>query len=91
VISRTFALLNTYAQSASDEETKTQQLAKESQNPVANLISVPFQNHFNFGVGPNDATQWILTVQPVIPITLNKDWDLMTADLVAAARRSWWR
>jgi hypothetical protein len=61
------------AESASEEESQTEKLAKETQNPVANLISVPFQNNFNFGIGPNDATQWVLNVQPVIPITLNKD------------------
>ena len=55
------------AESASDEESRTEKLAKETQNPVANLISVPFQNNFNFGIGPNDATQWVLNVQPVIP------------------------
>jgi hypothetical protein len=27
------------------------------------------QNNFNFGIGPDDATQWVLNVQPVIPIT----------------------
>jgi hypothetical protein len=54
-------------------ESETERLAKETQNPVANLISVPFQNNFNFGIGPNDATQWVLNIQPVIPITLNKD------------------
>ena len=64
------------AEPATDPESKSaEELAKETQNPVANLISVPFQNNFNFGLGPNDATQWILNVQPVIPITLNKDWN----------------
>ena len=66
----TFALLSAYAaESRSDEDSKTEDLAKESQNPIANLISVPFQNNFNFGIGPNDSTQWDLNVQPVIPIT----------------------
>src|SRR5271166_3872603 len=75
----TFALFSAYAaESVSDEDSKTEELAKETQNPISNLISVPFQNNFNFGVGPNDATQWILNVQPVIPITLNKDWNLIT-------------
>ena len=46
-------------------ESETERLARETQNPIANLISVPFQNNFNFGIGPNDATQWILNVQPV--------------------------
>ena len=66
------------AESDNEQESKTEELAKETQNPVANLISVPFQNNFNFGIGPNDATQWVLNVQPVIPITLNKDWNLIT-------------
>ena len=70
------------AESDNEQESKTEELAKETQNPVANLISVPFQNNFNFGVGPNDATQWILDVQPVIPITLNKDWNLITRTIV---------
>jgi hypothetical protein len=63
-------------------DSRTEELAKETQNPVANLISVPFQNNFNFGIGPNDATQWVLNVQPVIPITLNKDWNLITRTIV---------
>jgi len=64
------------AQPDTDHESKsTEELAKETQNPVANLISVPFQNNFNFGIGPNDTTQWVMNVQPVIPITLNKDWN----------------
>jgi hypothetical protein len=46
------------AEAATEQESRTEQLAKETQNPVANLISVPFQNNFNFGIGPNDATQW---------------------------------
>ena len=68
---------------ATDPEPKSaEELAKETQNPVANLISVPFQNNFNFGIGPNDTTQWVLNVQPVIPISLNKDWNLITRTIM---------
>ena len=70
------------AESGNEQESRTEELAKETQNPVANLISVPFQNNFNFGIGPNDATQWVLNVQPVIPITLNKDWNLITRTII---------
>jgi hypothetical protein len=78
-----FALLSANAaESVSDQESQTEKLAKETQNPIANLISVPFQNNFNFGIGPNDVTQWILNVQPVIPITLNKDWNLITRTII---------
>ena len=29
-------------------------LAKKTQNPLSNLISLPFQNNTNFGIGPDD-------------------------------------
>lgn len=58
------------------------ELAKAVQNPVANLISVPFQNNFNFGVGPREVTQWVLNVQPVIPIKLNDNWNLITRTII---------
>lgn len=70
------------AQDAPDPSKNNEALAKEVQNPVANLISVPFQNNFNFGIGPNEVTQWILNVQPVIPISLNEDWNLITRTIV---------
>src|SRR5271169_3126898 len=55
-----------------------EELAKIAQNPVANMISVPFQNNFNFDVGPSKVTQYIMNFQPVIPITLNDNWNLIT-------------
>jgi hypothetical protein len=54
------------------------ELRKEAQNPVANLISVPLQNNNNFNIGPYDRTQDILNVQPVIPIKLSDNWMLIT-------------
>jgi hypothetical protein len=53
-------------------------LAKQTQNPVADLISVPFQNNFNFNTGPENRTVWVLDVQPVIPINLTDRWNLIT-------------
>src|SRR5438093_1484526 len=63
------------AKPAEEDETE---LAKKTQNPVADLISVPFQNNFNFGTGPRDKTVWVLNVQPVIPLKLTEDWNLIT-------------
>lgn len=53
----------------------TLELAKKAQNPIADLISVPLQNNFNYGYGAKDApqrssTQYVLNIQPVIPVTL---------------------
>ena len=57
-------------------------LAKKLQNPIGDLISVPFQNNTNFSVGPNKGTQDILNIQPVIPIHLNEDWNLITRTIL---------
>ena len=46
------------------------------------MISVPFQNNFNFGIGPNHAMQYNLNVQPVIPISLSEDWNLITRTII---------
>jgi hypothetical protein len=53
-------------------------LQKATQNPVANLISVPIQNNNNFGIGQYNRNQDVLNIQPVIPIHLNKDWMLIS-------------
>lgn len=62
---------------ASAQESETE-LAKKTQNPVASLISIPLQNRMNFGIGPNNRMQNVLNVQPVVPITLNLEWNLIT-------------
>jgi len=57
-------------------------LAKKTQNPLSNLISLPFQNNTNFGIGPDDEIQNVLNIQPVIPISINKDWNLITRTII---------
>ena len=57
-------------------------LAKKLQNPIGDLYSFPFQGNTNFGVGPHKGTQEILNVQPVIPIHLNDDWNVITRTIL---------
>ena len=65
------------------QESSESDLAKQTQNPVANLISLPFQNNTNFDMGPDDnKTQNILNIQPVWPFSLNEDWNLITRTIV---------
>jgi hypothetical protein len=64
------------------EDQSAEELAKKVQNPVADLISVPFQNNFNFDVGPEDDLQYVLNIQPVIPIKLSADWNLIPRAIV---------
>jgi hypothetical protein len=66
----------------STEDKATEDLAKQSQNPVADLISVPFQNNTNIRQGPYHQTGNILNIQPVIPFHLNEDWNLITRTII---------
>lgn len=48
------------------------ELAKQTQNPVASLISVPLQGNWDFGLGDRDATATLLNIQPVMPFGISK-------------------
>ncbi len=63
-------------------ELSAEELAKLAQNPVGNLISLPFQNNTNFNFGPDKGTQNILNIQPVIPISINPDWNIITRTIL---------
>jgi hypothetical protein len=63
-------------------EDETAELQRATQNPVADLISVPFQNNTTFETGPLGRTQNVLNIQPVIPFNLNDDWNLITRTIV---------
>ena len=60
------------------QDVSNSDLAKQAQNPIANLISLPLQNNTNFGIGPDDETQNILNIQPVWPFSINDNWNLIT-------------
>jgi hypothetical protein len=64
------------------ESTSEGELAKKTQNPVADLISVPIQNNFNFNIGPYNQTQSVFNIQPVVPIKLNDDFNLITRTIL---------
>jgi len=57
-------------------------LREAAQNPIADLISVPFQNNTNFDIGHTDNTQDVLNIQPVYPIHLNPDWNRITRPIL---------
>ncbi len=81
VVTRLFVVLATvgfllgesralFAQSADE-------LAKQTQNPVASLISVPFQGNWDFGIGDREATGTTLNIQPVAPFGLTTNWNVI--------------
>lgn len=57
-------------------------LAKKLSNPIASLISVPFQLNHDHGYGPLDGDKTTLNIQPVIPISLNADWNLISRTIL---------
>jgi hypothetical protein len=56
--------------------------AKQSQNPIADLISVPFQNNTNLNAGPERETLNVLNVEPVVPVSLGSDWEVITRTIL---------
>ena len=54
-----------------------QQLATQLSNPISSLISVPFQENIDFGIGPNDGFKSTLNIQPVVPFAIDEDWNLI--------------
>ncbi|MGZ9074795.1 MAG: transporter [Burkholderiaceae bacterium] len=74
-----FALASPYAFAQDDAA----DLAKKLSNPIAALISVPLQLNYDDNIGPGErGDKWQLNVQPVIPITLNKEWNLISRTIV---------
>ena len=70
----------------------TLELAKKTQNPIADLISLPFQNNLNFGYGAKDAphsssTQYVLNIQPVLPGKVSDEWNLITRPIIPVVRQ----
>ena len=57
-------------------------LAQAAQNPLASMISLPFQNNTNFDYGPEDGTQDTLNIQPVWPFELIDDWNFVTRTIL---------
>jgi len=58
-------------------------IAMQLSNPVASLISLPLQNNFDWGGGPNgDGFQYRINIQPVIPFDLNEHWNLISRTIL---------
>lgn len=70
------------AMEATSASAQDADLAKQLSNPIASLISVPFQFNYDSGYGPNDGDRVTLNIQPVIPISLNEDWNLISRTIV---------
>lgn len=80
------------AQPASAEATSVaaqsgnEELAKELSNPLASLVSIPFQFNYDRGLGPHDGgKKAAVNIQPVVPFNLNADWNLISRTIFPVA------
>jgi len=80
------ALVSMLALPGLAQDKSAEDLAKAAQNPIAAMISVPFQLNttFNYGIDSLQKrdTQYLLNIQPVIPITLNANWNIISRTIV---------
>jgi hypothetical protein len=69
-------------EAGADPNAQAAELAKKLQNPVASLISFPVQNNWDFGIGDANAMKYTANIQPVVPLSLSKDWNLIVRTIL---------
>lgn len=67
---------------AAEDADQGAELAKKLSNPIADLVSVPLENRWDFGIGSENAMRYTLNIQPVIPFSIGKGWNLVTRTIV---------
>ena len=69
------------------EEGATADLAAAAQNPLASMISLPFQNNTTFGGNDGDYVN-VLNIQPVWPFKISENWNLITRTVLPVVSKS---
>ena len=82
---RLFCFRSCSSRQLASAQDNAQDLAKKLSNPIASLISVPFQFNYDNGYGSSDGDKAYVNVQPVIPFTLNDDWNLISRTILPVA------
>jgi hypothetical protein len=80
-----FAILGTLAlvsTPAAAQDQSHADLAKQLSNPIAALISLPFQYNYDSGYGPSDGHRSTLNIQPVVPFSIGEDWNVISRTII---------
>jgi len=73
-VTASLCVVPTHAQDSAD-------LAKQSQNPLGTMISLPFENNLLFNIGPSEKTGYVLNLKPVLPVRIG-DWNMINRVVV---------
>ncbi len=71
---------NLHSQSANE-------VAKRLSNPLG-YISVPFQSNIDFNIQPNNGFRWTMNLLPIIPFSLNKNFNVINRLVVPVISQS---
>ncbi|HEY2713805.1 MAG TPA: hypothetical protein VGI60_14920 [Chthoniobacterales bacterium] len=83
ILAITLLALTSHISGAEKESDEATELAKQLSNPVASLISIPFQANYDFNIGPtSNGSRFTLNIQPVVPLSISKDWNLIVRTIL---------